>query len=170
MSDACDKCQSLVTTRKPGISCDGFCRNSYNFACVSFSPDVLKYKNQLGCLWFCPCCLASKIDASAGRDVVHDSLQGALEKLEDVFSAMKSELVSTMNSIIPCSSNASVPSYSAVIKKIGNLLIIKPKSEVFENIKHLDENVPITKTKHSDGGDFAYFRHGCVLDENLSEL
>lgn len=187
MSNPCAKCQSLVTGRKPGLSCDGFCRNSYHFACVNLSPDVLKYKEQPGCLWFCPGCLALKIDGNACRDVVQDSVQGALQKLEDAFSTMKSELVSTINSRISCSTNATVPSYSAVTKKIGKSLIIKPKnenqaisltkSEVFENIKHSDQNVPITKVKHINNGgilltcdtDDGNAKLKKVVDENLSQ-
>lgn len=188
MTNSCAKCDSPITGgRKLGISCDGFCGNSFHLACINLSADVLKYKGQPGCLWFCQGCLDLRNEGSVYRDLVQQSIQGVLQKLENAFSVMKSELIDTVNAKFNCTTNITVPSYSDVAKNIQKSLIIKPKNEkqavsitklqVLENLKQSATTVPITKVKHINSGgilvtcgsDDGSLKLKKVVDENLSQ-
>lgn len=162
---SCSLCESVITGRRPGISCDGFCKKQYHISCCGLSIEAVKISSIPGCLWYCKNCLTvenSGVETKRALDAVFEEMK---KKLEELFTSLKNDFVKLAEQKLNYNDtpmHKSGPSYSQVVSNNKSAVIIKPKdqnkknsdtkSEILQNINPLESKIQLNKVKNIKKG------------------
>lgn len=169
MSNLCGSCELTIDRRKsPGVSCSGFCGNSYHISCCGIPTEVLKYLKTTGFYWFCESCDKIKCNfENIIKTHVESKLQDVVVSVNKLFEDTRDEILKIATDKISQLSSVSnvkesVPLYSQVVDN-KSMIIIKPKNsdqpnaqtkcDLMNSINPVDMNIQVAKVKNlSQGG------------------
>lgn len=122
----CDSCKGKIN-RESFLECSGICGNLFHAKCIGvLSKDCNVAKNTKGFKWFCDTCENYLKDCLNIRRDLENFKKSVLDELNEV----KKELISQRKEQTPNNSNFS---YSEMVSKKGEPLIIKPKDSKQES-------------------------------------
>lgn len=156
----CSSC-NVAISRKPAVTCEGYCKRQFHTACVGVSAEVSKLLPTCpGLTWKCEDCF------NATGQNLYNSLNSKIETLftdlNQLFSNVKVDFKEiaeeNLKAINP---KPVVETYSQKLKQAS--ILIKPnddnqqnsatKSEIMQKINPLDNNIQINAVRHiSNGG------------------
>lgn len=135
MATTCSSCECAISTRKPGIFCDGVCKKQFHVACAGVPTDFQQQKNKThGLSWTCTECLKSciYIDQDNLQQIIANKANDVLQNILSSFETFKSELVKLVIDKIsfPEASSRAPLQYSDILKNNTNpAVIVVPKDQ-----------------------------------------
>lgn len=183
MSDKCGSCNGTINTRKPSVSCSGFCEASYHVQCIKIPEDIIAAVSKYPALsWRCENCLKKvpTCDPKRLEIILEEKFSSLLQEVTEKFHSLKNEITHSaakLVSDINAEKEVGIKkTYSAALKTEA-AIIIKPKdqtqknsitkSDILSNVNPIDNNINISRVRNvKDGGILV----GCSTIEEVSKL
>lgn len=178
MSEKCKTCNLVISSRRPGVSCNGSCGGLYHIQCIDIPADIFASVSKYPSFaWRCESCCKHPFpwDPRYVEQMLDDKIKFAVSEIESKLEKLKDELVvMTANKCNQAINNSK--SYSSVLK-CEAAVIIKPraqnqknsatKADVLTNVNPVDNNINISRVKNTKDGGILI---GCSDIEEISKF